>query len=198
MAFDCIQLGDSLYQNGDGDLDVLLAPDSGLEILPGGEGVGGLNIVDEQRTASWATYTPTFAHVAASVYTPWSTVGNAVYSFRWVRDGNSVHVHCVCQLGSTTVFGGGSGGAMCFSLPVPAHSSYITALPQVLGRGTVVNSGVASAPCNILLTDDRNHFAFTWTTYSTTVADSTYVTGASPFGWGANDWCAATFMYEAA
>lgn len=69
MAFDCIQLGDSLYQNEFGELDVLLAPDSALEILPGGEGVGGLSVVTEQRTV---------APVAFSAYSTSVTVQTAV------------------------------------------------------------------------------------------------------------------------
>lgn len=52
MAFDCLGIGDGLYQTMSGDLEVLLAPDSALEILPGGEGVGGLSVVTEQRTVA--------------------------------------------------------------------------------------------------------------------------------------------------
>ena len=44
MAFQCLELGDSLYQNGSGELEVQLATGSGLQIIPG----EGLSLEDDQ------------------------------------------------------------------------------------------------------------------------------------------------------
>lgn len=77
MAFDCLGIGDGLYQTMSGDLEVLLAPDSALEILPGGEGVGGLSVVTEQRTVAPVAFSA--YSVNASIQTATSTSAIAAY-----------------------------------------------------------------------------------------------------------------------
>lgn len=115
MAFQCLTLGDSLEQNGLGELEVKLATDSGLEIL-----ASGLNIVDEQRASQVQSYTPTFRIGGYTSANDMSNLGNGTLRGWYQQVGDTVHFSAYIRIGSTTVFG--YTGVFYWGLPTTAHS----------------------------------------------------------------------------
>lgn len=105
MAFQCLELGDSLYQNGSGELEVQLATGSGLEIIVG----EGLSLEDDQKTPTWFDWTPTFTNLSGGTldFARYLQTGKLI-SFRW----------------QYTLGGAGVSGPVSFTLPVTTHISY--------------------------------------------------------------------------
>lgn len=105
MAFQCLELGDSLYQNGSGELEVQLATGSGLEIVPG----EGLALEADQLTPTWSAWTPTFTNLS----------GGTLNFARYVQTGKLINFRW-----QYTLAGAGVAGAISFTLPVTTHASY--------------------------------------------------------------------------
>lgn len=190
MAFECLEVGDGLYQNGDGELDILLAPDSGLELLPGGEGVGGLNIIDEQRAPVAQSFTPTLY----SNTTAW-TQGSGTAAGRYVRMGGFVFYAFKITFGSGSSVGTSN---LRVSLPVTADTSFLdSTIPS--GRAQSINSGVANSqgPAYIVASD-RVGLYYDYYGNTVNAAPTTPVLGNAPFTPGSADYYSGFITYLAA
>lgn len=114
MAFTCLELGDSLYQNESGELEVQLATDSGLQILS-----DGLSIVDEQRAPITLSYTPTFRIGGTTSANDMSDFGASVYRGWYQQIGEVVDFNIYFSLGAGCVFG--HTGTFYFGTPTTPH-----------------------------------------------------------------------------
>lgn len=114
MAFQCLTLGDSLYQNGLGELEVQLATDSGLEIL-----ASGLNIIDEQRAPTVQSYTPTFRIGGTTSANDMSNFGASVYQGWYQQTGEMIDFNIYFSLGAGCTFG--HTGVFYFGTPTTPY-----------------------------------------------------------------------------
>lgn len=121
MPFQCLELGDSLYQNELGQLEVQLATDSGLEITG-----TGLNIVDEQRA------------LQAKGFSAYSTVSNIQ---------TLTSTYAVAQYGTELFDLGGVYDTSTYTFTAPRNGVYLfshSAKIDSLGTGSGVEVGFSS------------------------------------------------------
>lgn len=181
MAFQCLTLGDSLYQNGLGELEVQLATDSGLEILG-----SGLSIVDEQRAPIRYSYTPWVRIGSAGISTATMTaLGNGTLEGWYEQVGDIVHFGIYFLLGSTTSYSGRSG-TLYFGLPFEADTTERCVDAQYVSydsSATTSYSGSARSSVSPTTVDP------TWQVILITngTAADTSITGSSPFSSSTND-----------
>lgn len=132
----------------------------------------------------WQSWTPTWTNL---------TVGNGTVLARFSQVGKTVSGTIGFKMGNTSSI----SGAIQFSLPVTASSSYTTLPAPMIGilylenlgvigfQGFVQQNSTTKGQCVVIGTAG---------TYSENVAVSTSV----PFAWGVDDYFVGTFTYEAA
>lgn len=119
MSFSCLSLGDSLYQNGSGELEVQLATGSGLEIIAG----EGLSLESDQLSPIWQNWS-TFAWAAG-------ITGGTVNDARYVQNGKTIHFYFKW----TSTAGASVTATPQFDLPVPARTGVWGADSAFPGNG---------------------------------------------------------------
>ena len=131
MAFQCLTLGDSLYQNGLGELEVQLATDSGLEIL-----ASGLSIIDEQRAPTVQSYTPTFRIGGITDAYDMSNFGASIYQGWYQQTGEMIDFNIYFYLGTGCVFG--HTGTFYFGTPTtPYYDSFAVGTAYIYDHSAV-------------------------------------------------------------
>jgi len=189
MAFQCLSLGDGLFQNPFGDLEVKLAPDSGLEVV-GGQ---GLSILAEQRAAQRKTYSPDI-YVGG---TKW-TKGNGTANGWYVQIGPIVYTYVDIQLGSTSSLG--STGGICVTAPTAIDRTLVNPGSNLWGHINLADASASVAASTvpvIVVTGPTNGFGLVYYTWGTTTVNYLPTTDASPFVWSANDRIHGYFIYFA-
>lgn len=184
----CFQLGDSLEVDAFGDLQVKLATDSGLEIIPGVG--GGLSLQDDQLSPEWQSHTPIL--YAGGV--AW-TQGNGTATGRYIYSGELVTYAFDISFGTTSSIG---TGILKVSLPVPADTATFSTNVR-WGSCQAVNSGVANSSGPLIITGTSEAGLF-FDYYGSTLqsAPTTTMTHNSPFSPAVGDHYAGFMSYKVA
>lgn len=176
MAFQCLELGDSLYQNGSSELEVQLATGSGLQIIPG----EGLALEDDQLSPTWQSWTP--AIYSNNVL--W-TQGNGTSEGQYILQGKQLFIDFCLTWGSTTSVGAGT-----FEITLPAtvlqpYAHYHT--PRGICR--ILNSAIGEANGFVIhsASNPTTRMRTTYWQYNAVDVNLTAQTSTTPFTMGDGD-----------
>lgn len=128
----------------------------------------------------WTAWTPTLTNL---------TLGNGTVTARYRLVGKTLDWRFKFVLGSTSAV----GSSPAFTLPNAPHSSYSTTA-DVLGRGTLLQSGITNRDSVARLSSGSTLILFA---YSTTGAHST-ITATAPWTWATGDALSASGTIEIA
>lgn len=148
--------------------------------------VGPRNLAKGAIVTDWIDFTPVWGSTGTA-----PSIGNGTIQGKYRRVGDSAEFHIVVQMGSTTTYG---TNAYTYEIPFNIDTDKFTSNSNlddvILGHGSVLDSGVARYPINVIknasLATNKVSASFTDDTASG-VAFANAVSSTTPFTFTTND-----------